>query len=126
MKTALSALLAACLKSGCTAMAGSALPPQPGAAPAPMLEQIRADAAQRAGVAESAVRVETVESVIWRDGSLGCPRPDMMYTQALVPGWRLRVAAGGQALHYHASRRGQWLWCPADRVQQPLPGGAAK
>ena len=50
----------------------------------PMLEQIRADAAQRAGVALDKVKVLTVESVTWSDCSLGCPEPGMMYTQALV------------------------------------------
>ena len=61
----------------------------------PMLDRIRADAAQRAGVALDQVKVLTVESVTWSDGSLGCPEPGMMYTQALVRGYRIRVDAAG-------------------------------
>ena len=46
----------------------------------PMLERIRADAAERVGVAPDQVKVLSVESVTWSDGSLGCPEPGMMYT----------------------------------------------
>jgi len=52
-----------------------------------------------------------VEDVVWADGSLGCPRPGIAYTQALVPGWRLLVRHGGREAVYHASRQGQWLLC---------------
>ena len=44
------------------------------------------------------VKVLTVESVTWSDGSLGCPEPGMMYTQALVRGHRIRVDAAGTTL----------------------------
>ena len=61
------------------------------------------------------------QAVTWRDGALGCPQPGMAYTQALVPGWLLRVQAGGSTLQYHASRQGGWLLCPAHRAQSPVP-----
>ena len=80
----------------------------------PMLEQIRADAAQRAGVTLDQVKVLTVESVTWSDGSLGCPEPGMMYTQALVRGYRVRVDAAGTILLYHAGA--QTLSCTARRI----------
>jgi len=48
--------------------------------------------------------------------------PGRMYTQALVPGWRLEIGAPGQVpLLYHASRRGGWLWCARERAQPALP-----
>jgi hypothetical protein len=71
------------------------------------------------------LRVVSVEDVMWPDGALGCPEPGRMYTQALVPGQRVRIAAPGALeapMHYHISKRGNaWLYCPAERVQQPLP-----
>ncbi|MBK0391880.1 hypothetical protein [Ramlibacter algicola] len=88
-----------------------------------LLDTVRADAARRSNVAASQVRVLKVDSVTWRDGSLGCPRPGVLATQALVPGWRIQVEAGGHALDYHASRRGGFLACPAGRAQDPLPSG---
>lgn len=95
------------------------------ALPAAMSDAVRADAANRASVAPEAVRIDRVESVTWRDGSLGCPQPDRLYTQALVPGWRIALTAGSRTIVYHASRRGGWLWCPPGRAQDPLPRDAA-
>lgn len=85
----------------------------------PMLDRIRADAAQRAGVAPDQVKVLSVESVTWSDGSLGCPEPGMMYTQALVRGYRVRVDAASTVLQYHANARYAFVHCPPDRAQEP-------
>lgn len=79
----------------------------------------RADAAKRFGVE---AELAQVERVTWRDGSLGCPRKGMEYTQALVPGWRIRLVAGERTFDYHASERGQRVtFCPAGRAVDPLP-----
>ncbi|MEJ7720727.1 MAG: hypothetical protein WKF58_09900 [Ilumatobacteraceae bacterium] len=43
----------------------------------------------------------TDERVTWRDGSLGCPKQGELYTQALVPGRRVILRAGGSELAYH-------------------------
>jgi hypothetical protein len=77
------------------------------------------DAATRSQLALSALQVLSAERVTWSDGSLGCPRPGMSYTQALVPGYRIRIAANGQTLNYHAGPRGPAQFCPLDRVQPP-------
>jgi hypothetical protein len=123
MRSTLAALGVACAM-GCSHMNdGKAQAPTVGAPPA-MLAAMRADAATRAGVAASAVTLESVESVTWRDASLGCPHPDMAYAQVLVPGWRVRIAAGGKSYSYHAGRRGNWARCPADRAQEPLPSSS--
>lgn len=82
---------------------------------------IRDDAARRAKVPPEQVRLLGRDSVTWPDGALGCPEPGRMYTQALVPGYRYRVQAGGALLVYHANRKGYWLWCPPGRAQDPLP-----
>jgi len=87
----------------------------------PMIEQIRADAAQRAGVAVADVKVLTVESVTWPDGSLGCPEPGMMYTQALVRGYRIRVDAAGTPMSYHTGATSTFVLCPPERAQEPSP-----
>ncbi len=90
-----------------------------------MLPALREDAARRSGVAAADLRVISVEAVMWSDGALGCPQPGRMYTQALVPGHRVRIAAPGAVeapMHYHIGTRGNaWLYCPADRAQEPLP-----
>ena len=87
-----------------------------------MARQVQAaldDAARRAGTAVAELKVASVERVTWLDGSLGCPEPGLMYTQALVPGYRIRIEAGGKALDYHANTRGEMQLCPPGRAVAP-------
>jgi hypothetical protein len=122
------ASLAACTQSP----AARPVPPPPAPPPAPAAAPVPAavhafmgamldDAAQRSGVPRAQLRVKSAQAVVWSDGSMGCPQPGRMYTQALVPGWLIEVDAPGAApLRYHASQRGAWLHCPASRAQAPL------
>ena len=88
----------------------------------PLLPALREDAARRSGASAADLRIVSVEDVTWADGGLGCAQPGQMVTMALVPGWRIVLAApGGAPQHYHASRRGGWVWCPAERSRTP-PG----
>lgn len=70
-----------------------------------------ADLAERLGVEESAVSVAGYATVTWSDGSLGCPEPGRMYTQALVPGSQLVLAADGQSYSYHNARGEPFSYC---------------
>lgn len=99
---------------------------QPAAHPSPhesLVEAARADAARRSGLPAREMKVVALESVTWRDGSLGCPRPGMGYTQALVPGYRIRLQVGREVWDYHASERGGIALCPPGQAQDPVPGG---
>ena len=86
---------------------------------AAMEASVRADAALLWPLADPKLMQIAVDELSWADGSLGCPRPGMAYTQALVPGWRLTVRSAGFELAYHASRRGQWLLCPNAAPRPP-------
>ncbi|MDR7335191.1 hypothetical protein [Roseateles asaccharophilus] len=77
---------------------------------------VRADAARAWQLHRPDALKVGVEELNWADASLGCPRPGMAYTQALVPGYRLVVREGQREAVYHASRRGHWLWCPGAPV----------
>lgn len=66
---------------------------------APRLAAIQADLRTR-GVAPEAVQVISAENVTFNDGSLGCPKPGVQYTQALVDGMRVVVAVGGRTYDY--------------------------
>ena len=81
----------------------------------------RADAAQRAGVPLEALQVLDAVAVTWADGSLGCPQPGRLYTQALVPGYRIRLKGPAGVLDYHASARGGLVLCPPGRAVAPVP-----
>lgn len=105
--------------AGCAATVAA-----PGAPSArPTLDEVvtaaRADAARRSGRDAAALQLLSAERVTWADGSLGCPRPGMAYTMALVPGYRVRLAAGGDSWDYHADLRGALVLCPAGQAVEP-------
>ncbi len=90
------------------------------------LDEALQDAAKRSSLPRAQLRVVDAEFVTWADGAAGCPEPGMMYTQALVPGVRIRIQAGAQLLNYHGARRGGVAFCPAGRVSAPSAGGDAR
>lgn len=68
--------------------------------------------------------------VVWPDGSLGCPSPDMAYIQVLVDGALIRLWVGDKEYEYHSGGRRAPFLCerpaprpPADEVPMPPPGG---
>ena len=92
---------------------------------ASVTEAALVDAAGRTGQSRADLKVLSAEAVTWSDGSLGCPQPGMMYTQALVPGYRVRIEAGGQVLDYHAGKSGRPVLCPAELARDPAPNDRA-
>lgn len=114
--------------AGGRSLTGGVVAPGPdrSATLAALLPVLRADAARRSGVDTARLDVLSVTDVTWSDGALGCPLPDRLYTQALVPGWQVRIVADDQILDYHASWRGQWLLCPTGRAVTPTPGPAQR
>lgn len=72
------------------------------------------------------VAVVTDEEVIWPDGSLGCPEPDMAYTMATVPGRLVVLESGGLTYTYHSSLDGGFFLCtkplPPEKIPTPTTG----
>jgi hypothetical protein len=93
------------------------LPPSPATSsetsivPPALLEPVLADAAQRTGADPSAIHVVEATSTTWNDGSLGCPKPGVMYTQAIVDGYQVTVEANGQKLDYRVPVEGGFKVC---------------
>lgn len=81
-----------------TTSIGSTRPPADKAVVAAAL----ADLSQRLGVPAKEIDVRSFARVTWSDGSLGCPKPGQVYTQALVEGSRVVLAHGGDTYDYHA------------------------
>src|ERR1043165_3822287 len=83
-----------------------------------------ADAARRFKVAESAVVLTRAEQVTWPNAALGCPEPGTMYTQALVPGFRVVARTSGGELLYHTDTSGHLRSCRIQEgpgLPQPAP-----
>ncbi|MDW8325617.1 MAG: hypothetical protein RMK99_03535 [Anaerolineales bacterium] len=95
------------------------VPPTPapvvGELPATLRESIEADLEQRTGVSRSAFTYLRAEAIVWNDGSLGCPQPGMMYTQALVPGYWVVIRAGDAEFDYRAAESGYFILCEPKR-----------
>jgi hypothetical protein len=72
----------------------------PGEVPDAVIASVIDAAAAETGVDPADVVVINAEAVTWNDGSLGCPEPGVLYTQALIDGYRVVVEAGGQQLDY--------------------------
>lgn len=94
----------------------------------PQLEQFVTEAvsnlALRLDIDEAEVGIAEAQFVTWPNSALGCPEPDMMYTQALVPGYRIRLRADGNTWHYHGARDKPSFHCPAERVSAPAATGS--
>lgn len=60
-------------------------------------DQLAADT----GVDPDGIEVVTAETVTWPDGAIGCPEDGMMYTQALVDGYRIVLVADGDEVAFH-------------------------
>lgn len=96
-------------------------PDQADTGPAERLAVI--DLAQRLAIETDRVQVVSAQAVTWSDGALGCPQPDGMYTQALVEGFQIVLAAQGDEYHYHAGPDGEPFLCPEERRQTPVGAG---
>ena len=90
-----------------------------GEVPQGILEPILNKAAALAKVAREQLVIVRAESVVWNDGSLGCPEPGMMYTQALVNGYWVVIEAAGQKYDFRVDRSGRFQLCPAGRGRPP-------
>ena len=66
-----------------------------------MVAVAKTDLMQRLGVTEEDILVKSVEEKQWRNSSLGCPQPGMMYLQVITPGFRIVLTVDGQDYDYH-------------------------
>jgi|OpeIllAssembly_1097287.scaffolds.fasta_scaffold94085_2 hypothetical protein len=89
-----------------------------------VIDAALADAARRTASDAGSLKVESAETVVWPDGSLGCPEPGVIYTMAPVPGYRIRIRSAERLLDYHASRRGNLVLCSPARSTGAVPGAA--
>jgi hypothetical protein len=68
----------------------------------PLVDQAKADLAQRQSTSVDAIEVVEVQSVVWPDASLGCPKPGMAYPQVQTDGLLIRLSVGGEVYEYHS------------------------
>lgn len=89
------------------------------------VELSKKDLAQRLDVPPESVMLSGARQVTWRSGALGCPKPGMSYTEALVPGAQIFLQVDNMIHAYHAKFGGEPFYCPRERVEQPVSGEGA-
>jgi hypothetical protein len=100
------------IPTGLERVPGSTLAvPVTGEAPSALMDVIIADLMTRKNVKREEIAVTRTEAVIWPDGSLGCPRPGEMYTQATVEGYWIVLRWAEKEFDYRTSAKGHFLLC---------------
>jgi hypothetical protein len=94
--------------------------------PAAVSTLIRQDLARRLGVNVNQLRVVAASNQTWPNGCLGLARADEMCTQALISGWRVRLAYGEQVWTYRTNQSGSSLRLENERPGVLLPGNIAQ
>ena len=85
------------------------------------VDMAAADLAGRLGMGSDDIVLFSVETVTWRDGSMGCPVEGRAYTQALVEdGYRIILTANSETHHYHGAGTSAPFYC--EDPQEPYRG----
>lgn len=69
------------------------------------------DLAKRLAIDPQQIELLDAASVTWPDGSLGCPKPGMAYTQVQVEGIRIRLSVNGKVFDYHGGGGRELFLC---------------
>lgn len=69
-----------------------------------LVELAKQDLAARLNIDPAAINAKSAENVDWPDGSMGCARPGMFYTQVITPGYEIILTANGQDYRYTGAR----------------------
>ena len=95
--------------------------PVTGEVPTLILTAIVQELAARTETAPEEIGVTRDQAVVWSDGSLGCPQPGVMYTQALVDGYWVELEVDGRIYDYRAARTGHFILCENGRPPPTPP-----
>lgn len=87
-----------------------------------LLEEVITDLLQRSDNDRQSINIVRAQATVWNDGSLGCPEPGAVYTQALVNGYWVVLEADGQTYDYRATEAGAFRLCQQGAVDLSVPG----
>jgi hypothetical protein len=82
-----------------------------GEVPQDLLDLILADLSIQQQIKREDIQVIRAEQVVWSDGSLGCPKPDVLYTQAPVEGYWVVLEVGEVHFDYRVGANGYFSLC---------------
>ena len=85
--------------------------PVTGEVPERILDPILGDLMKRTGAERDDIGIVKSESMVWKDGALGCGRPGQEYTDAPVSGYWVILERDGERFDYRANDRGFFFLC---------------
>jgi hypothetical protein len=98
-----------------------------------LVTQAKDDLAKRLNIATDQIDLIELQSVVWPDGSLGCPQPGMGYIQVQVDGLLIRLRVGGRIYEYHSGGNRLPFLCeqpagsaPGENKVMPPPGSGSQ
>jgi len=97
-------------------------PATTGEVPADVMDNVLAALEKLTGSERAAFKVLRAEEKLWPDGSLGCPQPGMVYSQATVPGYHVVVDHAGREYDYRVGGNRYLVLCLA--AVERVPSGA--
>jgi hypothetical protein len=66
---------------------------------------------QRLNISAGQISVVEAIPVIWRDASLGCPKPGIDYVRVETPGYSILLQAGDKIYTYHTNETNRIVLC---------------
>jgi hypothetical protein len=69
------------------------------------------DLSRKLNIEPDQISVVEVIPVVWRDASLGCPKPAIDYIRVETPGYSIVLEAGGQVYNYHTDEARRVMLC---------------
>ena len=67
--------------------------------------------AQQLGIPVEQIALLEVKPAVWRDASLGCPKPAVDYIPMETPGYNIVLEAGGWTYNYHTNQANRFVVC---------------
>ena len=87
----------------------SPLPPNPNEQK--MVTLAKEHLAQKLGIPVDQIALSEVKPVVWRDASLGCPKPAVDYIPMETPGYSIVLEADGLTYNYHTDEVKRFVVC---------------
>jgi hypothetical protein len=83
--------------------------------PGSMIEEMQRlcieNLSKRLNISADQIVMVKVTPVIWKDASLGCPKPGIDYVRVETPGYSITLQAGGEIYTYHTNQSNRAVLC---------------
>lgn len=76
-----------------------------------MIDLSRERLSQKLNISVDQIIVISIKKMIWRDASLGCPKPGIDYMRVETPGYSIMLDAGGKTYNYHTDENKRAILC---------------